>query len=156
MDELRIQMLGGFSLKLENRELQDTDTRSKKAWTMLAYLIVHRDQPVSQNKLIDLLWGNELDSSNPENALRITMHRTRGLLERIPMVGIAVYRLISRIKDMLKALVIGDNIFDAMGFKYVGPVDGHNVRQLVKILKRARDIEEPVLIHVVTHKGRGY
>ena len=55
MDELRIQMLGGFSLKLENRELQDTDTRAKKAWTMLAYLIVHRDQPVSQNRLIDLL-----------------------------------------------------------------------------------------------------
>ena len=83
MDELRIQMLGGFSLKLEDRELQDTDTRSKKAWTMLAYLIVHRDQPVSQNRLIDLLWGNEPDSSNPENALRITMHRTRGLLEQL-------------------------------------------------------------------------
>ena len=81
---------------------------------------------------------------------------TRGLLERIPVVGTALYRLISRVKDMLKALVIGDNIFDAMGFKYVGPVDGHNVRQLVKILKRARDIEEPVLIHVVTHKGKGY
>ena len=83
MDELRIQMLGGFSLKLGDRELQDTDTRSKKAWALLAYLIVHRDQVVAQNKLIDLLWGSEPDSSNPENALRITMHRTRGLLEQL-------------------------------------------------------------------------
>ena len=83
MDELRIQMLGGFSLKLGDRELQDTDTRSKKAWALLAYLIVHRDQAVSQNRLIDLLWGSEPDSSNPENALRITMHRTRGLLEQL-------------------------------------------------------------------------
>ena len=83
MDELCIQMLGGFSLKLGDRELQDTDTRSKKAWALLAYLIVHRDQAVSQNRLIDLLWGSEPDSNNPENALRISMHRTRGLLEQL-------------------------------------------------------------------------
>ena len=83
MDELCIQMLGGFSLKLGERELQDTDTRSKKAWALLAYLIVHRDQAVSQNRLIDLLWGSEPDSNNPENALRISMHRTRGLLEQL-------------------------------------------------------------------------
>ena len=83
MGELSSQLLGGFSLKLDDRELQDTDTRAKKAWTMLAYLILHRDQPVSQNRLIDLLWGSEPDSSNPENALRITIHRTRGLLEQL-------------------------------------------------------------------------
>lgn len=83
MDLLNIQMLGGFSLKLGDRELQDTDTRSKKVWVLLAYLILHRDQTVSQSRLIDLLWGSEPDSSNPENALRITMHRTRTLLEQL-------------------------------------------------------------------------
>lgn len=83
MGELSIQMLGGFSLKMEGRELQDTDTRSKKAWSMLAYLILHRDHSVSQDRLIALLWGSEPDSSNPENALRITMHRTRSLLEQL-------------------------------------------------------------------------
>lgn len=88
MDELRIQMLGGFSLKLGDRELQDTDTRSKKVWVLLAYLIIHRDQVVTQAKLIDLLWGDEPDSTNPENALRITMHRTRTLLEQLsPELG---------------------------------------------------------------------
>lgn len=83
MDEPKIQMLGGFYLKLGDRELQDTDTRSKKAWVMLAYLIIHRDQVVTQSRLIDLLWGSEPDSTNPENALRITMHRTRTLLEQL-------------------------------------------------------------------------
>lgn len=83
MDILNIQMLGGFSLKLGDRELLDTDTRSKKVWILLAYLILHRDQTVSQRKLIDLLWGSEPDSTNPENALRITMHRTRTLLEQL-------------------------------------------------------------------------
>lgn len=88
MDELNIQMLGGFTLKLGDRELQDTDSRSKKVWILLAYLIIHRDQTVSQSKLIDLLWGNEPDSTNPENALRITMHRARGLLEQLsPEMG---------------------------------------------------------------------
>lgn len=83
MDALKIQMLGGFSLRLGERELQDTDTRSKKAWVLLAYLISHRDQAVPQRTLIDLLWGDETDSANPENALRITMHRTRALLEQL-------------------------------------------------------------------------
>ena len=83
MDELNIQMLGGFSLKLGDRELMDTDTRSKKIWVLLAYLITHREQSVSQTTLIDLLWGDEPDSTNPENALRITMHRARSLLEQL-------------------------------------------------------------------------
>ena len=83
MEKLTIQMLGGFSLKLGDRELQDTDTRSRKVWTLLAYLIIHQDQMVTQSALIDLLWGSEPDSANPENALRITMHRTRTLLEQL-------------------------------------------------------------------------
>ena len=88
MDELKIQMLGGFSLRLGDRELQDTDTRSKKVWVLLAYLIIHREQTVTQRTLIDLLWGDEPDSTNPENALRITMHRTRTLLEQLsPELG---------------------------------------------------------------------
>ena len=88
MDELKIQMLGGFSLRLGKRELQDTDTRSKKVWVLLAYLIIHREQTVAQRTLIDLLWGDETDPINPENALRITMHRTRTLLEQLsPELG---------------------------------------------------------------------
>ena len=88
MDELKIQMLGGFSLRLGKRELQDTDTRSKKVWVLLAYLIIHREQTVTQRTLIDLLWGDETDPINPENALRITMHRTRTLLEQLsPELG---------------------------------------------------------------------
>lgn len=88
MEELKIQMLGGFSLKLDDRELQDTDTRSKKVWVLLAYLIIHREQTATQRTLIDLLWGDEPESTNPENALRITMHRTRTLLEQLsPELG---------------------------------------------------------------------
>ena len=82
MGELKVQMLGGFALRMNGQELLDTDTRSKKAWILLAYLISQREYTVSQKKLIDLLWGEEPNSVNPENALRITMHRTRALLEQ--------------------------------------------------------------------------
>lgn len=82
MGELKVQMLGGFALRMDGRELLDTDTRSKKAWILLAYLICQRENTVPQKKLIDLLWGEEPNSVNPENALRITMHRTRALLEQ--------------------------------------------------------------------------
>ena len=88
MEELSIQMLGGFSLRIGNQELSDTDNRSKKVWVLLAYLICQREHMVSQKKLIELLWGDEPDSNNPENALRITMHRARALLEQFcPMDG---------------------------------------------------------------------
>ncbi|HCI64646.1 MAG TPA: hypothetical protein DFH97_06520 [Clostridiales bacterium] len=81
-------MLGGFALRLNGQELLDTDTRSKKAWILLAYLICQRENTVPQKKLIDLLWGEEPNSVNPENALRITMHRTRALLEQFsPAAG---------------------------------------------------------------------
>ena len=88
MGELKVQMLGGFALRMNGQELLDTDTRSKKAWILLAYLICQRENTVSQKKLIDLLWGEEPNSVNPENALRITMHRTRALLEQFsPEIG---------------------------------------------------------------------
>ena len=88
MGELKVQMLGGFALRMNGQELLDTDTRSKKAWILLAYLICQREYTVSQKKLIDLLWGEEPNSVNPENALRITMHRTRALLEQFsPEIG---------------------------------------------------------------------
>ena len=83
MQTLQIRMLGEFSLQMGNTVVSDSGTRSRKVWGLLAYLICHRGQVLSQKKLIDLLWGAEPASSNPENALRITLHRARGILEKL-------------------------------------------------------------------------
>ncbi|MGI6239097.1 MAG: 1-deoxy-D-xylulose-5-phosphate synthase [Christensenellales bacterium] len=80
----------------------------------------------------------------------------RSVLIRIPLVGTFLFHMIERVRDMLKAFFIGRNVFDSMGFRYVGPVDGHNIRQLVRVLRLARDARQPVLIHAVTKKGKGY
>lgn len=83
METIKVRTLGGFSLQCGDTTISDADNRSRRVWGLLAYLLCHRGQSVSQKKLIDLLWGSDPTSSNPENALRITLHRTRSLLDQL-------------------------------------------------------------------------
>ena len=89
MDTLHIRMLGEFSLSIGENKISDNDNRTKKVWLLMAFLICRKGQVVSQRKLIELLWGDEPSSSNPENALRITFHRMRTLLNQLcpPQAG---------------------------------------------------------------------
>lgn len=79
--EIQIHMLGGLSLTAGENTISDSSSRSRKVWCLLAYLVCNRGRLLSQPKLIDLLWGEDDASSNPENALRITLHRLRTLLD---------------------------------------------------------------------------
>ena len=83
MEHIHIQMLGDFSLRAGENQIACTGNRSKKVWALLAYLICNRNRTVPQQKLIDLMWSDEEASSNPENALRITLHRLRALLDQL-------------------------------------------------------------------------
>ena len=80
MEPIQICMLGDFTLRAGDQELSSTGNRSKKVWSLLAYLICNRGRSFSQQKLIDLLWEDDAASTNPENALRITLHLLRNLL----------------------------------------------------------------------------
>ena len=70
--------------------------------------------------------------------------------------GRAVYRVTHRLKQALKQSLLPCSMFENMGFHYLGPVDGHNLPLLTKILRYAKDMDEPVLLHVKTVKGKGY
>ena len=70
--------------------------------------------------------------------------------------GSKVFEVTQRWKNKLKAAIFSCTAFEEMGFRYMGPVDGHNVRQLSYMLNVARSYREPVLLHVVTKKGKGY
>lgn len=83
MSPIYVTMLGEFSLTAGETSLSDAGNRSKKVWALLAYLLCNRGHFFSQQKLIDLLWGNESDSANPENVLRITLHRLRAILDQL-------------------------------------------------------------------------
>ncbi len=71
-------------------------------------------------------------------------------------VGQAVYRVTHRAKKMVKDAILGCSMFEDMGFTYLGPVDGHDVGYLTRILRYAKELHSPVLLHVKTIKGRGY
>ena len=71
-------------------------------------------------------------------------------------LGSAVYNFSSRVKNKLKRLLLPATIFENMGFTYLGPADGHDLPGLVSLLSSARELREPVVVHVVTRKGKGY
>ena len=70
--------------------------------------------------------------------------------------GRAVYRVTHRLKQALKQAILPCSMFEDMGFRYLGPVDGHNLPYLTKILRYAKELDEPVLLHVKTVKGKGF
>ncbi|MEW4414592.1 1-deoxy-D-xylulose-5-phosphate synthase [Clostridium sp. AN503] len=79
-----------------------------------------------------------------------------GTLAKIPVIGEGLVDKISRTKNSIKQLVIPGMLFENMGVTYLGPVDGHNVKAMVKIFKEARKMDHAVLVHVLTKKGKGY
>lgn len=78
------------------------------------------------------------------------------IVKRIPVVGGPLFRGLSKTKTALKHLLYNTTLFEDMGFFYYGPFDGHNLGNLIDVFENARHIEHPVLIHVLTSKGKGY
>ena len=83
-------------------------------------------------------------------------HVVGDFLRRIPVVGNSLHAFFQRIKNSLRNIFVQDRLFDSLGFHYLGPVDGRDITGLERLFRRARQLDEPVLIHVVTKKGRGY
>lgn len=81
--------------------------------------------------------------------------RYRILMSKIPG-GYALYSASRRAKDWLKRVLLPNTVFENMGLTYLGPVDGHDVEGLIELLSAARDMNRPVLLHVLTQKGHGY
>lgn len=77
-------------------------------------------------------------------------------LNKIPVVGDKLVSQIRKTKSGIKQLVIPGMLFENMGITYLGPVDGHNINRMVSLIKEARRLDHPVLIHVMTKKGKGY
>lgn len=81
--QLSVRMLGGFSITLNGKSIDDSENRSKKVWLLLAYMIYYRNRAIMQEELTDLLWGHEESSANPANALKTMFHRVRSMLDQL-------------------------------------------------------------------------
>ena len=78
------------------------------------------------------------------------------LFNKIPSIGPSFIRTVERVKDSLKYLIVPGILFEELGFTYLGPIDGHNIPELIRMLLKARTYKGPVLLHVLTQKGKGY
>lgn len=123
----------------------------------------------SKTRLIVILNDNEMSISKNVGGISrfLTRIRTkrfyrksnnsvRKLLEKVPKVGPFIIRLARRMKYSIKQLMIPNMFFEDLGFKYLGPVDGHDIERVEWILKLAKKEKEPVVVHIVTKKGKGY
>ena len=78
------------------------------------------------------------------------------VLNKLPLFGDPTERLLAQIKEGVKAGMVGGMLFEEFGFRYIGPIDGHDIHLLRKYLEMLKDQKGPTLLHVVTEKGRGY
>lgn len=126
------------------------------------------DAAVSHEPMIIILNDNEMSIGRSEGGLSRHLSRIRTsenylhakqcyrkIMKKLPG-GERIYLASSRLKNRLKRFLLPATMFENMGLTYLGPVDGHDLPGLISLLRRAREMKEPVLIHVVTKKGCGY
>ena len=123
----------------------------------------------TKTKLIIILNDNEMSISKNNSGMNKLLTKIRSkkryintnrkgkkIVSSIPLIGKPITKIISKSKDAIKQVLINGMYFEEIGIKYLGPVDGHNIEKLETFLKELKTYEEPVLLHVITKKGKGY
>jgi len=80
----------------------------------------------------------------------------KGIMDRVPLIGGKLHGLASDVEEMLKHMVVPGLLFEQLGFKYLGPYDGHDLDLLIDTFEKYKDYDGPILLHVITKKGKGY
>ena len=127
------------------------------------------DAGYSKCKMTVILNDNEMSISKNVGGLNMFLSKLRTkklyaksslsakkVILKIPVVGKPFVKIVQRVKRSIKQLIIPKMFFEDIGFTYLGPVDGHNIEQLQNIMRLSKQVEAPVLIHVLTKKGKGY
>ncbi|MDF2523871.1 MAG: 1-deoxy-D-xylulose-5-phosphate synthase [Clostridiales bacterium] len=123
----------------------------------------------SPNNLIVILNDNEMSISKNVGGMSRYLGKIRNepiyhkvkedldyIINKIPAIGKGTVRALSKVKGSIKYSFVPGMLFEELGFRYLGPVDGHDITALIKILSIAKRLKGPILIHVLTQKGKGY
>lgn len=118
-------------------------------------IVILNDNELSISRNVGALsrYLNRIITNPAYNKIRSDVER---VLMRIPRFGFRAYRAARKLEEGLKSLLIPGMLFEEMGFRYFGPIDGHNIAQLTAVFKNLINLDEPILIHVITRKGMGY
>ena len=127
------------------------------------------DVGYSKTKMTIILNDNEMSISKNIGGLNMLLSKLRTkktytksnismkkIINKVPVIGKPTVKVIQRLKRSIKQLIIPKMFFEDIGFTYLGPVDGHNIQELENILRLSKQIDNPVIIHVLTKKGKGY
>lgn len=126
------------------------------------------DLGFTKTKMIVILNDNQMSISTNVGGLSSYLNKIRiepeynrfkeGLNKKLKNTpsGKKLAKKLGKLKDSIKQLIVPSMLFEDMGIKYLGPIDGHNIEEMKKILSRAKNIDGPVIIHVATQKGKGY
>lgn len=134
----------------------------------LAYEGLNQAGDINKN-IIVILNDNEMSIAPNVGAVSALLSRTfsakylqdlkkelKDFLKSLPRIGDDIYQLAKRSKDSFKTFITPGMLFEAFNFEYFGPINGHNLDHLIDILKNIKRLDEPVLLHVTTKKGKGY
>ncbi|WP_238916004.1 1-deoxy-D-xylulose-5-phosphate synthase [Clostridium sp. YIM B02555] len=137
-------LTGGMSIEA----LNDVGFRKTKM------IIILNDNQMSISKNVGGLsrYLNKLRIDPSYNKLKTGIHASLDTSN----LGKNIAGKISKVKDSIKQLVVPSMFFENIGVKYIGPIDGHDIASMTEVLLKAKEINEPVIIHVLTQKGRGY
>lgn len=119
--------------------------------------------------LLVILNDNEMSIAQNVGALSSYLNRLRSdpkynrrkkfiskIMRKVPLVGSKLLKAGERIKDSLKYLLVPGMLFEELGYTYLGPIDGHNIQEITSVLQKIDTLQGPVLLHVLTQKGKGY
>ena len=118
-------------------------------------LVVLNDNRMSISATVGGL-SQHLDRLRSTRFYNEAKQEVRRVVQKLPYVGGLVGNALGHIKEGIKATVLSETLFDQLGFRAFGPIDGHNLEDLVETLEAMRELSGPVLLHVVTEKGRGH
>lgn len=118
-------------------------------------LIVLNDNEMSISKNVGSL-AKHLTHMRQSGGYRGLKQTVKKLIYRLPKGGKSTEKLFTRVKNAIKALFVSDQFFESLGIEYLGPIDGHDIEEMQRVFSRALTYDVPVIVHVVTKKGKGY
>lgn len=124
-------------------------------YTQTKMIIVLNDNEMSISKNISGM-NKLLTRLRSKKNYRSTNSKWRKIVSNTPIIGKKILKIVGSSKNVIKQVFIPGMYFEEIGIKYLGPVDGHNIKELEEIFEKAKSFDEPVIIHVLTKKGKGY
>lgn len=139
-------LTGGLAFEgLNNAKIDDTNL-----------IVILNDNQMSISPSVGNL-STYLNKMRSNSLYTNSKKKVKSFLEHIPILGNALIHFIENTKNAIRHFLLPNSVmFEQFGFTYLGPIDGHNLSDLTNILERSKTVKKPVLIHIVTQKGKGY